>query len=228
MSATSETMPAADASTRSDSLASLLGGGRAAFDATLPVIGFAGGWLASDRSVLWGSATAVGVAGVVALWRWRRGARPRAVLIGLLGVCLAAVIAIRTGRPEDFFLLQIFSNAASALAWTLSIALRWPLLGVVVGAVLGQKTRWRRDPALVRAYQRASWVWVCQYLIRLAAFLPLWSLEKVMELTVARLLLSWPLVAACLAVSWWVLQRSLPDGHPGLRHPSAPAPAVLP
>ena len=74
--------------------------------------------------------------------------------------------------------------------WSLSIALRWPLLGVVVGAVLGQKTQWRRDPALLRAYQRASWVWVCQYLIRLAAFLPLWRLEKVMELTLARLLLS--------------------------------------
>jgi hypothetical protein len=32
--------------------------------------------------------------------------------------------------------------------------------------------------------------------------------------------LTWPLVAACLAVSWWVLRRTLPPGHPGLRHPA--------
>jgi hypothetical protein len=42
---------------------------------------------------------------------------------------------------------------------------RWPLLGLVVAFVLGQRARWRRDPALLRAYMRASWVWVGQYLV---------------------------------------------------------------
>jgi hypothetical protein len=41
-----------------------------------------------------------------------------------------------------------------------SIAVRWPLLGLVVGTALGQRTRWRRDPDLLRGYRRASWVWV--------------------------------------------------------------------
>src|SRR5688572_32459695 len=95
-------------------------------------------------------------------WRLRQGDRPRAVLLGLLGVCVAALIALRTGRAEDFFLLQLLSNAASALAWIISIVIRWPLLGLVVGGVLGQRTRWRRDAALLRAYSRGSWVWVCQ------------------------------------------------------------------
>ena len=36
---------------------------------------------------------------------------------------------------------------------------------------------------------------------------------------VARVALTWPLVAAALAVSWVVVRRSLPAGHPGLRHP---------
>jgi hypothetical protein len=119
------------------------------------------------------------------------------------------------------FLIQIFSNAASALAWAVSIVLRWPLLGVVVGTVLGQKTRWRRDPALLRAYSRASWIWVGQYLTRLAVFIPLWAAGMVTALGVARVSLTWPLIAACLAVSWWVLRRSLPEGHPGLRHPAS-------
>jgi hypothetical protein len=206
-------------SRRPESLAQLLGGGRAAIDATIPVVAFAAGWYAAGRSVPWGAGSAVAVASVVAVWRWRRRVAPRAVLVGILGVCAAAAIAIYTGRPEDFFLIRLVSNAASAVAWALSILLRWPLLGVVVGTILRQRTRWRRDPVLVRAYGRASWVWVLQYLIRLAAFIPLWNIGEVVGLTWAQALLSWPLVAAVIAVSGVVLWRSLPPDHPGLRHP---------
>lgn len=202
-----------------ESLADLLGGRRAALDATAPPVVFVAGWLLGGQSLWAGAGAAVAAALLVALWRVRQGDRPRAVLIGLLGVCVAALIALRTGRAEDFFLLQIVSNAASALAWAVSIVIGWPLLGVIVGAVLGQKTRWRRDPALLRAYRRGSWIWVLQYVLRLAVFVPLWAVHAVVALGIARGVLTWPLVAACLAVSWWVIRRSLPAGHPGLRHP---------
>ncbi|SNY23830.1 DUF3159 domain-containing protein [Paractinoplanes atraurantiacus] len=209
-----------------ESLAELLNGRRAAVDATVPAAGYLAGWLAFGQSIWGGAITAVVCALAISWWRLRRGEKPRAVLIGLLGVCVAALIALRTGNAADFFLLQLFSNAASALAWSVSIVIRWPLLGVIVGAVLGQKTRWRRDPALLRAYMRGSWIWVLQYLIRLAVFLPLYAADQVAALGVARIALTWPLVAACLAVSWWVIRRSLPAGHPGLRHPvTEPAPA---
>ncbi|PWU47443.1 DUF3159 domain-containing protein, partial [Micromonospora globispora] len=155
----------------------------------------------------------------VAGWRLRRGDRPRSVLIGLLAVCLAALIALRTGRASDFFLVQLVSNAASALAWIVSIVVRWPLLGVLVGAALGQRGHWRRDPALLRAYARGSWVWAASYLLRLAVFVPLWLGGQVVALVVARVALTWPVVAAALGVSWLVIRRSLPAGHPGLRHP---------
>jgi hypothetical protein len=212
---------------KDESLADLLGGRRGAVDATLPPVAFVAGWLVAGQSV-WGGVIAALVVGLaVAGWRLRRGDRPRAVLVGLLAVCLAAMIAVRTGRAADFFLVQLVSNAASALAWTVSIVLRWPLLGVVVGTVLGQRTRWRRDPALVRAYSRASWVWVLQYAVRLAVFLPLYAADQVVALGVARAVLTWPLVAACLAVSWWVLRRTLPPDHPGVRHPvTEPQPAM--
>jgi hypothetical protein len=202
-----------------ESLTELLNGRRAALDATLPAAGFVIGWLAAGRSIWAGAIVAVAVAVAVSIWRLRSGEKPRAVLIGLLGVCVAALIALRTGRAEDFFLLQLLSNAASALAWAVSIVLRRPLLGLVVGGVLGQRTRWRRDPELLRAYGRASWVWVLQYVIRVAVFLPLYAAGQVVALGVARLALTWPLIAACLAVSWWVIRRTLPADHPGLRHP---------
>jgi hypothetical protein len=202
-----------------ESLSDLLGGRRGAVEATLPPVAFGVVWLVADHSVVAGVSAAAVTAALVAGWRLYRGHRPRAVLLGLLGVCVGALIALRTGRAADFFLPQLISNAASALVWMLSIAVRWPLLGVVVGAVLGQRARWRRDPALLRAYGRGSWVWVLQYAVRVAAFVPLYAAGRVAELTVARVALSWPLVAACLAVSWWVVRRSLPADHPGLRHP---------
>ncbi|GID31701.1 DUF3159 domain-containing protein [Paractinoplanes brasiliensis] len=212
--------------TQPESLAQLLNGRRAAIDATLPTAGFVTGWLLFHQSIVAGAAVAVVLALGLSLWRLRHGDKPRAVVIGLLGVCVAALIALYTGRAQDFFLIQLFSNAASALTWAASIVIRWPLLGVVVGGVLGQKARWRRDPALLRAYGLASWVWVLQYVVRVAVFLPLYAAGQVFALGVARVALTWPLIAACLAASWWVIRRTLPPGHPGLRHPQPPPSAV--
>ncbi|MFC5995398.1 DUF3159 domain-containing protein [Pseudonocardia hispaniensis] len=215
------------------SLHEILGGRRGAVDATVPVVAFVLGWLAAGwfggpSPVVWGGATAMLAALIVAVTRLATGSRPRSVLLGLLGVVVAALIALYTGRAVDYFLLQILANAASALAWAVSIVVRWPLLGVVVGVVLGQRTRWRRDPDLMRGYQRASWFWVGQYLLRLGVFLPLYFTDAVVALGVARVALTWPLILACIAVSWRVIRRTLPDDHPGLRRPRTPDPPRSP
>lgn len=199
----------------------MLGGRRGAVDATLPPLAFGLGWQLSGQSVGWGVAVAVAVGVALAGWRLAGRARPTSVLLGLAAVCAAGIIALYTGRAQDFFMLQLLSNGASILVWTVSIMVRRPLLGVVVGLTLRQRGRWRQDPALLHAYGRASWVWVAQYVVRVAVFLPLWTLGWIGALTAARVALTWPLVAACLAVSWWVLRRSLPPGHPGPRHPLA-------
>lgn len=200
-----------------ESLTALFGGARAALDATAPAVAFVVGWLVSGHSLGWGAGAALVTGVAVAALRWYRGDRPLAALLGLLGVSVAALIALYTGRAADFFLAQLLSNVASALVWALSVLLRWPLLGVIVGAALGQGSAWRGDPALLRAYSLASWVWVGQYLIRIAVFTPLWAVDAVVALGVARVVLSWPLVAASVAVSGAVLIRALPADHPGLR-----------
>lgn len=201
-------------------LAELLGGRRGALDASIPPAVFVVAWLVSGRSIGWAAVAAIAAGVVVGVWRLARGRRVTASVASVAAVSLAAFIALRTGRAEDFFLIQLLSNVASALAWALSILIRWPLLGVVVGVLLGQKTRWRRDPDLVRAYGIASWVWVLgQYTLRVAVFGVLWWSGWVVALGVARVALSWPLVAATVAVSAVVLRKALPDDHPGLRHP---------
>jgi hypothetical protein len=161
-----------------ESLNALLGGRRAALDATAPPVAFVVGWLASGHSLGWGAGAALVTGVAVAALRWFRGHRPVAALLGLLGVSVAALVALYTGRAADFFLVQLLSNVASALVWTVSVLIRWPLLGLIVGAALGQRATWRHDPSLLRAYSRASWVWVAQYLIRIAVFTPLWVVGR--------------------------------------------------
>ncbi|MEV4598763.1 DUF3159 domain-containing protein [Amycolatopsis sp. NPDC049253] len=200
-----------------ESLAQILGGRRGAIDASIPPVAFVVGWLATGQSISWGAIVAIGVAVVLGGYRLIRGDKARAVVVSLAAVMIAALIALHTGRAEDFFLLQLLSNAASALLFAASIVVRWPLLGLIVGLLIGQRTRWRRDPALLRAYSWASWVWVLQYLIRVVVYGLLWWGGQVVALGIARTALSWPLVAATVAVSGWVLYKALPAGHPGLR-----------
>ncbi|MDT7599252.1 MAG: hypothetical protein QOK26_1329 [Pseudonocardiales bacterium] len=211
------------------SLTDVLGGRTGALDAGIPAVAFVTAWAvagvvvpsgvgSSTAGVLWGAGAAFAAGVVLAGVRLARGRRPAGVALGLLGVVVAALVVLYTGRAADFFLLQIASNAASALVWVASIAVRWPLLGVVVGLALGQKTRWRADPDLLRAYSRASWVWVAQYLVRLAVFVPLYRADQVVALGIARAL-TWVPVLVCVALSWPVMRTALPDGHPGIRYP---------
>ncbi|MGH3612890.1 MAG: DUF3159 domain-containing protein [Pseudonocardia sp.] len=206
------------------SLREILGGRGGALDASVPVIVFVLGWSVAEtaganQAVAWGAGAAVLGAVAVGAVRLATGRRPRAVLLGLLGVAVAASVALYTGRAVDFFLVQMAGNAASALLWAVSIVVRWPLLGLVVGIALGQRTRWRRDPHLLRGYQRASWVWVMQYVLRLAVFIPLYLAGAVVALGIARVALTGPLIIACVALSWPVLRSALPPGHGGARHP---------
>ena len=209
---------------RPNPFAELLGGRGQALDASLPSIAFVAVWLAADglgaaQPVLAGGLAAVVVAAGVALWRHRRGERPRAVAVGLLLAVGAALLALYTGRAEDFFLPRIVANAGSLAAWLVSIAIRWPLLGLVVGALSGHPTRWRGDPDLVRGYCRASWVWVAQYAVRVVVFTGLWLADQVVALGIAQVVLTWPLVVACVAASWPLVRSALPPGHPGPLRP---------
>lgn len=208
--------------TREESLARLLGGGRAAVEGSVPPIAFLLSWLATGgdltASVVWSLVASAAVLGLSIAQR----RRPRAVLIGMLATAVAAIVAHSTGEARNFFLIQLLSNAASALAWTVSIVVRWPFLGTIVGAVIGTGVRWRKDPALVRAYSRASWIWVLQYVLRVVVLTVLWWLDETTWLAIMRAALTYPLIIACVAVSGWVLFASLPTSHPGIRKPQIP------
>jgi hypothetical protein len=200
-------------------LHALLGGRRGALESALPSIVFVATYLVSGNRLGAAIAAALGVAAVLAALRAGRREKPVRVLGGLVAVAFAAVVAARTGNAVDYFLPSLLANVASAGVWALSILVGWPLLGVVVGAALAQRTSWRGDPDLVRAYGRASWIWAGSFLVRAGVNLPLYLAGSLVGLGISRVALGWPMVLLVIAASWWVIRRSLPPDHPGVLHP---------
>lgn len=197
----------------------LLGGWRGGLESALPSVVFAATYVIAGQALSTALVAAVAVAVILSLLRILRHEKPVRAIGGLLAVGVAALVAARTGNAVDYFLPSLLANAVSALAWALSILIGWPLLGVVVGFALGQRTSWRDDPDLVRAYGRASWLWTASFVIRAAVQGSLWWSDNVIGLGIARVVLGWPMVLLVIAASWWVVNRSLPPGHPGLLHP---------
>lgn len=188
-------------------------------ESALPSVVFVAGYLLSHNQLALSLGLALGTALVLALLRGLRREKPVRVLGGLAAVAVAALVAARTGNPADYFLPSLLANLGAALIWAVSILSGWPLLGVILGLALGQRTGWRDDPDLMRAYSRASWIWAGSFLLRAGVNLPLYLTENLVGLGVSRVLLGWPLVLGVIALSWLVIKRSLPVGHPGILHP---------
>ena len=129
---------------------------------------------------------------------------------GVLVVAVSAGIAVVTGRAANFYVLGILVQGAYAVAYLVSLAVDWPLLGVLVGPLLGEGFRWHSVPERRRAYFWASCVWFVVFVVRIAVQVPLYLQDRVVSLGVAGLLLGWPLFAAAAFVSWLILRRVPP------------------
>lgn len=212
--------PAADIQEESSNpLHHLLGGWRGGLESAAPSIVLAVSYVASGSNLNIALIAALAVAAVLALLRIARREKPVRVVGGLLAVGIAALVAARTGSAVDYFLPSLLANVVSALAWALSILIGWPLLGVILGFAFKQRATWRDDADLVHAYSVASWVWTISFVVRAAVQLPLWLTDNVVGLAIARLVLGWPMVLGVIAMSWWLIRRTLPPDHPGVLHP---------
>lgn len=194
------------------SLAASIGGVRGLLESVLPVTFFSVAYgLSHDlRTSLVAAAVPA-----VALSGWRLLAREplTQAMSGVFVVAIGAFVATRTGRAQDFILPSIVKNVAFALIYAVSIVVRWPLVGVLVGQLLGEGFRWRAVPARLRLYQQVTWVWVAVFAIRLAVQVPLWAAGAVTALGTANVLLGLPLFGLAVWVSWLMLQR-VPVVHP--------------
>jgi len=188
-------------------LLAALGGPHGLADSGLPGLAFVGAYSISGNELSLAIWSALGVAAALTVVRLARRETLQFALAGLIGVGIAAFVASRTGRAEDFFLPGLLFNAGYAAAYAISIWIRWPLIGVVVGPLAGEGMEWRRDRQRVRLYSRASWIWVGVFVLRLAVQLPLYLSEAVVALGIARAAMGVPIFLLAIWLTFLVLRQ---------------------
>lgn len=125
-------------------------------------------------------------------------------LAGIAGVALSAFLAMKTGKAENYYLVGFITNGAYILAMVVSIAVRWPVLGLLFGYARNEGVRWRDKPERLRAYRVATWIVVAVMAARLVVQLPLYLTEQVDALGAMRLIMGVPLYAFGLWIAWLV------------------------
>jgi len=184
-----------------------VGGPLGMAETSLPAVAFVVAYTASGSDTDTAATVAVGLAIVLTLARLVRRESPVHALSGLVGVAFAAFVATRSGRAENFFLPGLLANAAYASAFLISLAVRRPLVGIIVTKLDGEGNEWRGDPARVRAFVRATWLWATLFLVRLIVQLPLYIAGAVVALGVAKTAMGLPLFGIGLWLTWLLVRR---------------------
>lgn len=175
-------------------------------EGAVPTLGFTVTWISSHDLKL--SLIISGVLAVVLLLvRVAQRSTVRFVINSMVGIAIAAVFALRSGRAEDAFLPGLIYNAAYAAALTGSVLIRWPLVGFMIGSVTGEPTEWHRDRHLVSLCSRLTLALAAPCIVRVIVQYPLWAAHEVGWLGVAKLTLGWPLQILSLVAMAWLLNR---------------------
>ncbi|MDP9800153.1 hypothetical protein J2S49_000229 [Arcanobacterium wilhelmae] len=185
-----------------------VGGVRGIVESSLPTLVFLIAYLVWGVNIaLWLSlALAVLFIAVRALTRI-----PIAPAVG--GFCAAAISAAltwHTGEASNFFLWGLLTNAAYFLAFAVSLLVRRPLAGFLIGAFRGELTGWWARPDVTRRrYTQVTALFTALFGIRMAVQVPLYLAGATSALGVAKLLMGFPLFAVLVWLSW-MLVHDLP------------------
>ncbi|MEV8634979.1 DUF3159 domain-containing protein [Streptosporangium sp. NPDC051023] len=199
-------------------LAKAFGGVRGIIEAAVPTIAFTLMWIVTSdlrMSLIVSVSTAV----VLLLVRVLQRSTPQFVLNSLVGIGIGAFFASRTGEARDVFLPGILYNAGYAVAMLLSIVVRWPVVGFLIGSVTGDPTAWRADPAVVRLCSKLTWMLMIPCMVRVAVQLPVYLIggnDAVAELGILKIVMGWPLQVAGLGAMVWLLARGRTPVRPAV------------
>lgn len=125
---------------------------------------------------------------------------------GLIGSLICAWFANRTGNASDLYLPKLLTNLGYGGVYLIANLVGWPILGLLLGPILGENLQWRKDPARARAYKRASWLWVGMFFIRIAVQYPIYRSGNVNLLGTVNLAMGYPLFLATAYGSWMILK----------------------
>lgn len=191
-----------------DKVVSALGGKRGLIDSGLPALFFLVVFNISDQNLnaaLWAALT---LSVILTALRLIKRETIQHAFSGLVGVAICALFSRRSGNAEDFYLPGLYINAGYAFLYAFTNLIKWPILGIMLGPILGENFLWRKDPARLKAYITAGWLWVAMFLIRLIVQYPLYQSGNVNALGTARLVMGYPLFILTAWGTWQVLKRT--------------------
>ena len=125
---------------------------------------------------------------------------------GLAGIGISAALVLLTGKAEDFYVPGFYTNGIYAAVLLVSVVVRWPLIGLAVGFLMGDGVEWRKNAAKRRVLTVLTLCWAGLFVARLAVQLPLYFAGNVELLGIMRLIMGVPLYAPLLVVSWLLVR----------------------
>jgi hypothetical protein len=129
-------------------------------------------------------------------------------LSGLVGALICAWFANRTGNPSDLYIPKLLTNLGYGTLYLVGNLSGWPILGLMLGPILGENLKWRNHPERKRAYTMASWLWVLMFFTRIAVQYPIYRSGNVNLLGTVNLAMGYPLFIATAYGSWMVLKNA--------------------
>jgi hypothetical protein len=186
------------------------GGVRGMVDMTVPGFVFVLIYTITKELAL-SSWSAVGVTVLLALIRVARKETLKHAFGGVLGVAIGAFIAMESGKAANFYLPSMIYGVVLGVVYLVSVLVRWPLIGVVLGPILGENMTWRTEnPGRLAAYTKATWVWIALFAVRAGILFPLYWANKVTWLGVAKIGLGVPPWLIAIYLSWLILSKAPP------------------
>jgi len=189
-----------------DRIINALGGKKGLFDSGIPALVFLIVFNLRD-DVIDAAFVSLALSAVITLLRLVKREKLQSAISGIIGVLICYLLVRSTGKAEDFYLPGLFINAGYGALYLITNIAGWPIIGVVLGPLLGEDFHWRKVPERKRVYMLAGWLWVGLFFGRLAVQFPLYLAENVNALGIARLIMGYPLFIACAWGTWLVIKR---------------------
>ena len=130
------------------------------------------------------------------------------VISGFVGLSISVLITWRTKDASNFFLTGIITNAVYGFALLISVLIRKPLIGYLVGSLVGDTSGWLKHPLLVRAYTIVTWLWVGVFGLRLVVQFPLYLNDSVALLGSVKIFMGWPLYLLSVWLTYQIVQTA--------------------
>ena len=150
---------------------------------------------------------------LLAIWRLVKRDTLQHAISGFIGILICAWFAKQGGQAKDYYIPSFIKNSAYALLYTSGNLIGWPILGIVIGPIIGENLEWRKVPERKRVYTLAGWIWVGMFLLRLAIMYPLYQANQLNALGIASIALGYPLFL--LTIWWtWLIIKTVPSVKP--------------